>query len=289
MTTTTATVPPAGPPAAAPKAPALPPAKGKAGLAGALASEWTKLRTLRSTFWTLLALVVISVGLAAGVSAGSASELNSHPKDVAGFDATQTPLFIFLLLGPLVIALLGSLVITSEYSTGMIRTSLTVQPRRGVVYAAKAIVFTVVALVVCVVISFAAFFVGQMLLSSAGASVTLSHTHTVRAIIGSALYVTTAGLFAFAVGAILRHTAGAIAVSVAVLFVVQILVNFLPASWHDHVIRWLPSSSWQQLSSTMGTQTQTHLFGIWPQFGVTAGYAVVLLIIGAYLFKKRDA
>jgi ABC-type transport system involved in multi-copper enzyme maturation permease subunit len=275
--------------AAAPKLAALPPARGKASLLGAIASEWTKLRTVRSTYWTIFALIAVSVGLGAGLAAGLASSLNAHPARLAGFDATQVSLGIFLELGPLVIAVLGALVITAEYSTGMIRTSLTVQPRRGVAYAAKALVFAVVALVISFVIAFAAFFIGQSLLSSTGMSATLSHPYVLRAIVGAALYVTLAGLFAFGIGAILRHTAGAITVAIAVLFIVPILANLLPESWNADVVRWLPSSAWQQITTTVGSQTSPHLFGPWPQFGVTAGYVVVLLIIGAVLFKKRDA
>jgi len=112
----------------------LPPATGRAGLPGALRSEFTKLRSVRSTYWTLLALVVVSIGIGAAISAGSANQPHS-PGD--GFDATQVSLIAFFELGQLVIAVLGALTITSEYSTGMIRTSLTAMPRRGTVYAPR--------------------------------------------------------------------------------------------------------------------------------------------------------
>ncbi len=148
---------------------ALPPAAGRAGLRGAIASEFTKLRSVRSTYWTLGALFVVSVGLGIAITAGTAANFNNHPANKAGFDATQTSLGAFFELGQLIIAVIGAMVITSEYSTGMIRTSLTAQPRRGVVYAAKAIVFTAVTLVISLVTSFIAFFVGQaMLLGPAG-------------------------------------------------------------------------------------------------------------------------
>lgn len=282
---TTATTAPESPRAA------LPPATGKAGLVGAVRSEWTKLRTLRSTYWTLFALIVISLGLSALFSWAAASEAaNAHQHGhLVVADATRESLQWFILLGTLIIAVLGTLVITSEYSTGMIRTSLTVQPRRGVVYAAKALVFGVVAYVVSLVISFTAFFIGQAMLSSAGLSVSLSHPNTLRAIFAAALYATVAGLFAFGVGAALRHTAGAIAVSVVVLFIFQIMVGLLPTSWHDDVIRWLPTSSWQPLLTTVGPASDSHLFSLWPQFGVTAGWAVLLLVIGGVLFRTRDA
>src|SRR5579863_454590 len=118
---------------------ALPPATGRAGLRGAIASEFTKLRSVRSTYWTLGALFVVSVGLGILITAATASHFNTHPDAMAGFDATQTSLGAFFEIGQLIIAVIGAMVITSEYSTGMIRTSLTAQPRRGVVYAAKAI------------------------------------------------------------------------------------------------------------------------------------------------------
>src|ERR1700723_3607725 len=139
----------------------LPPAAGRAGLGGAIASEFTKIRSVRSTYWTLGALFVVSVGLSVAITAGTAANMANNPGNKAGFDATQTSLGAFFEIGQLIIAVLGAMVITSEYSTGMIRTSLTAQPRRGVVYAAKAIVFTAVTLVISLITSFIAFFLGQ--------------------------------------------------------------------------------------------------------------------------------
>src|ERR1700677_5014680 len=115
---------------------ALPPAAGRAGLRGALASEFTKLRSVRSTYWTLAALLVVSIGLDGAITAGQAAQFNNAPWNEAGFDATQTSLGAFFELGQLIIAILGAMVITSEYSTGRVRTSLTAQPRRGVVCGA---------------------------------------------------------------------------------------------------------------------------------------------------------
>ena len=142
---------------------ALPPARGRSGLAGAIRSELTKIRSTRSTYWTLLALVIVTVGLGALVSFGAAQ----HPGDTGpGFDATQRSLG-GLYLSQLIIVVLGALTITSEYSTGMIRTSLTAQPRRGTLFAAKAIVFAAVSLATGLVVSFLSFFVGQAIMSCA--------------------------------------------------------------------------------------------------------------------------
>jgi ABC-2 type transport system permease protein len=155
---------------------ALPSAIRRAGLRGAIASEFTKIRSVRSTYWTLAALLIISIGVGAAITAGTAASFTNNPADKAGFDATQISLAAFFEIGQLIIAVIGALTITAEYSTGMIRTSLTAQPRRGVVYAAKAIVFTSVTLVVSLITSFIAFFVGQALLSSSGVSASLFHS-----------------------------------------------------------------------------------------------------------------
>jgi ABC-2 type transport system permease protein len=268
---------------------ALPPASGRAGLAGAVRSEWTKIRSVRSTYWTLAALVIVGIGLSAAICAATASNFTHiGAGQQLGFDATKRSLTAFVELGQLVLMVLGALAITAEYSTGMIRTSLASQPRRGTVYLAKGIVFAVMAFVVSLVTSFIAFFVGQALLHSTGFSATLSDPNVLRAIIGSALYVTVIGLLAFAFGAIVRHTAGTIATMVGVLFILPLIVEVLPASWTNDINKWLPGSAGQVLLATVN-QGGTNLFSAWPQFAVTVAYTAILLIIGAVLFRKRDA
>jgi ABC-type transport system involved in multi-copper enzyme maturation permease subunit len=267
----------------------LPPPSGRAGLAGTLRSELTKIRSVRSTYWTLLVLLAVSIGIGAAISAGTAANWShASAADRATFDATQASVAGLFYLGQLVIVVLGALVLTAEYSTGMIRTSLTAMPRRTTVYTAKAAVFTLVALAVTFAAAFAAFFLGQSLLTSTGHSATLSQPDVLRAVIGSALYVTLCGLFAYAAGAILRHTAGAITAVIGLLFVVPILAHLLPHAWYQDVQRWLPNSAGQALSATTGPQ-DPHLFSPWGQFGVFAAYTAVLLIVGAVLFRKRDA
>jgi ABC-2 type transport system permease protein len=297
---------------------ALPPAAGRAGLRGAIASEFTKLRSVRSTYWTLAALLVVSIGIGAAISAGSAADLHSNPGDKAGFDATQTSLFAFFELGQLIIAVLGAMTITSEYSTGMIRTSLTAMPRRGAVYAAKVIVFTSVTLVVSLITSFIAFFLGQALLADTGVGASvfgttkvprgalvtpssttfqstqlISASTVIEAIIGTALFVTAVAVIAFGLGAIIRHTAGAITTAIGLMFVVPIIVQFLPRTWRWDITRFMPDSAGRVISVTVGGADSgdggLHLWSAWPQFLVTVAYAVVLLGVGAYLFRKRDA
>jgi ABC-2 type transport system permease protein len=292
---------------------ALPPATGHAGMRGVLASEFTKLRSVRSTYWTIGALLVVSIGLAAAIGAGASSDLRNNPGDKIGFDATQTSLAIFFYLGQLIIAVLGAMTVTSEYSTGMIRTSLTAMPRRGSLYTSKLLVFSGVALVISIVTAFLAFFVGQAVLSGTGLSASLFHSttvpiagrvtpnsatvtnsfvvtsgHVLTAIIGTALLVTMAAIIAFGLGAIIRHTAGAIASSVGLLFVLPIIIQLLPHTWRWDIIRFIPTSAGDVLSATVG-QSNEHLWSAWPQFGVTVIWAAVLVGAGAYLFRKRDA
>jgi ABC-2 type transport system permease protein len=291
----------------------LPPATGHAGLRGVLASEFTKLRSVRSTYWTLFALVVISLGIAAIAGAAAASDLHSNPGDKAGFDATQASLIGFFEFGQLVIAVLGALTITSEYSTGMIRTSLTAMPRRGTLFLGKLIVFTTVTLVFTIVTSFIAFFIGQALLSGSGVAASLFHSTTVpanafvnpnnvqfsgtltispgtvlTAVIGSALFVTVVALIAFGLGAIIRHTAGTITSVIGVMFVVPIIVQVLPNTWRWDIMRFFPDAAGRVISVTVGP-TNPHLWSTWPQFLVTLLYAVVALGVGGYLFRRRDA
>ncbi len=294
---------------------ALPPATGRAGLVGAIRSEFTKLRSVRSTYWTIAALFIVSVGIAAIAGFAIANNIRTNPVNKAGMDAAQASLIAFFEFGQLIIAVLGALTITSEYSTGMIRTSLTAMPRRGPVYAAKLVVFTTVTLIVSLITSFIAFFVGQAAMSGSGVSASLFHSITIpangsqngppdnvtfggtivispgtvlTAIIGTALFVTAVALIAFALGAIIRHTAGAITSAIGLVFVVPIIVQVLPNTWRWDVMRFFPDAAGRVLSVTIG-QHNPHLWSAWPQFGVTLIYAAVLLGVGAYLFRKRDA
>jgi ABC-type transport system involved in multi-copper enzyme maturation permease subunit len=273
----------------APGAPVLPPASGRAGLSGTIRSEFTKIRSVRSTWWTLLVLVVISVGIGAAISAGVAANWShTSASDRATFDATQISVAGLFFLGQLVIVVFGALVLTAEYSTGMIRTSLTAMPRRVTLFAAKAIVFALVALVVTIVTAFVAFFLGQAILTSTHESATLSQPNVLRAVIGGALYVTLCGLFAFAAGAIFRHTAATITSVIGLLFVIPILAHLLPSNWYDDIARWLPSSTGDAISVVVGSGPD-HLFSPWGQFAVFAVYTAVLLVVGGILFRKRDA
>jgi ABC-type transport system involved in multi-copper enzyme maturation permease subunit len=253
-------------------------------LAGALRSEFTKIRSVRSTYWTLLAMFVVVVGFGALASAGAA-----HGPHGPDFDPTRQSL-AGLYIGQLIIGVLGVLVISSEYSTGMISTTLTTNPHRGVMIAAKGVVFTLVALATSLVTSFAAFFVGQALMSSDHISTTIGSPNVLRAVIGGALFLTACGVLAFGLGLLIRHTAGAIGAMAGLLFVVTILVNFLPQSWQNHIDKWIPALAGGQLWMTKSRPPgSTQMFGPWTSFAVLCGYAAIAVIAGVILFRKRDA
>lgn len=266
----------------------LPPARGRAGLAGTLRSELTKIRSVRSTYWTMIVLFIVSVGIGALVTWLTASHYNQMAaSQKATFDATSNAL-VGLYFGQFVIVVLGAMTITAEYSTGMIRTSLTAMPRRGLFYAAKALVFTVVALIIGEITSFVAFLVGQALLGTAPVhiSTTLSAPHVLRAVVGGGLFIAACGLFAYGIGTLVRHTAAAISITIGALFVVPIIVNFLPSSWSDDITRWLPSEGGLAIWRT--TQ-QAHEWPAWGEFSVFLGYTAAVLIAGYIVFRKRDA
>jgi len=267
----------------------LPEPSGRAGLGGTLRSELTKIRSVRSTYWTLLVLLAVSIGIGAAICAGTAANWSqASPADRATFDATQVSVAGLFYLGQLVIVVLGAIVLTAEYSTGMIRTSLTAMPRRATMYIAKAAVFAVVALVVTLAAAFISFFLGQSLLASTHASATLSQPGVLRAVVGSALYVTLVGLFAFAAGAIFRHTAATITSIIGLLFVIPILAHLLPHNWYDDLARWLPDAAGTAITATVAGQNP-HLFSPWSQFAVFAVYTAILLVVGGILFRRRDA
>jgi ABC-2 type transport system permease protein len=292
MATTAVPASTSGRPTHLPHASSLPAARGRAGFAGALRSELTKIRSVRSTWWSLIALVVITIGIGALFCFGHAQAFSQAPPGAqahmrAESIARATEISLFgLILGQLVIAVLGALTITSEYSTGMIRTSLTVLPRRGVTFAAKAVVFTAVALVTGLVTSFASYFVGQAILSGHHINSTLGQPGVLRAVIGGGLFLAVCGLLSYGLGAVLRHTAGAITAAIGLLFVLTILSGFLPSSWAVHVDKWIPFNAggaiWENASGAS-------MFHPWTGFAVFCGYAAIALIAGLILFRRRDA
>jgi ABC-type transport system involved in multi-copper enzyme maturation permease subunit len=296
--------------------------RGRAGFIGAVRSEFTKIRSVRSTYWTLFALVVVCAGFGALICWARAEQIvrvgqvggpgfrvrvqgGGGPPDAAQLSQAKAALratvrasaanisLVGLLIGQLIIVVLGALTITSEYSTGMIRTSLSTMPRRGTVYAAKAVVFGAVALVTGLITSFLTFFIGQAILSSQQAGTSLGQPDVLRTVVGGGLFLAVCGLLSFGLGAILRHTAGAISAGIGLLFVVYILGNFLPgppAGWYGaaDVDKWLPFNAGAAIWARPG-MLETNPFSPWIGFGVFCAYAAAAIGVGLILFRKRDA
>ncbi|MHB8680899.1 MAG: ABC transporter permease [Acidimicrobiales bacterium] len=282
---------------------------GRVGLRGAVAAEWTKLWSVRSTMWTLVATLVAVVGL------GALTTATVGHGDIID-DPTRRSL-IGIFLGQLIFGVLGVLVISAEYGTGTIRATLAGVPRRPVVLAAKVLVFGAVAVVVSEVLAFSAFGVGQAILSAKHAtgtaavvkahhpgvniphgvlamlssgSASLGQPGVVRAVVGAGLYLAMLGLLALGLATIIRHTAGAISAFAGLVLVLPLIVEALPASISDAVARYLPANIGIVMFSTHGVPDRVaHAFSPWAGFGILALYTAIVLGIGCWVLVRRDA
>ncbi len=248
-----------------------------------LLSEWTKFRSLRSTVSTLLIAVVLMIGLGAMFSAITASQQTGFEPGATAISTSLTGTFF----AQLAVGVLGVLLITGEYSTGMIRSSLTVVPSRLPMLCGKLAVFAGTVFLTMLAAGFASFFVGQAMLGSQHLDASLSDPGALRSVVGSALYLTVAGLTAMALGALLRNTAAAITTFVAVFFVIPPLTNLLPTSLTDHFVQYLPSNAGAVLLD--GTFGVAHPLTPWAGFAVMCGYAVVLIGVAAWRLRRVDA
>jgi hypothetical protein len=249
-------------------------------------SEWTKLRSLRSTLWSLFAAILLTILLPvlfAAITSSHWGSMSAHER------ADRHPLDIALAgvnLSQLAIAVLGVLVITGEYSTGMIRASFAAVPKRLPVLWAKTAVFGLVTLLLMVGPVLIAFFASQAILSRHHIlQVSFSHPGVARSVIGGAAYLMLVGIFALGIGAIVRNTAGAIATFAGIFFVIPPLMNILPSSWNDAISKYLPSEAGRQLFSL------THdANSLSPGAGglLFVGYCALTLAIAAVLLVRRD-
>jgi ABC-2 type transport system permease protein len=249
-------------------------------------SEWTKLHSLRSTRWSLLAAVVLGIGLPCLFAAVTSSHWGSmSPHD----RADRHPLDIALAgvnIAQLAIAVLGVLVITGEYSTGMIRASFTAVPKRLPVLWAKAGVFALVTFALMLPTVLIAFFASQAILSKHDIlQISFSDPGVTRSVVGGAVYLMLLGIFALSVGAIVRNTAGGIATFAALFFVIPPLMNVLPASWNHAISPYLPDAAGRSIFSLTTGSDSLHP---WPGFALFVGYTVLALAIAAVLLVRRD-
>jgi ABC-2 type transport system permease protein len=249
-------------------------------------SEWTKLWSVRSTRWTLLATISVSLAFTTLFAWGQTANWSQvDAQERANFDATSNSLG-GLYFGQLAIAVLGALVITAEYSTGGIRTTLTAVPQRLKVLLAKGLTFAVVAVVVGVLTSFAAFFIGQAFFATKGVEAHLADPGVLRAVVGGGLYILGCGMLGFAVGSLLRHSAGAITTAVGLLFVLPLLSNLLPGDWGKTVREYFFSNAGGQITTV---RQDPNLLAPWNGYLVFSIEWLAILIAGAILLRRRDA
>jgi ABC-type transport system involved in multi-copper enzyme maturation permease subunit len=251
-----------------------------------LRSEWIKLRSLSSAKLTLAVsfLLMAGIGLMTSViAAGQWFHLSASSR--ASFDAVGTVLQGYQ-FAELAIGILGVLVISSEYSSGMIRATFAAIPWRLPVLWAKAGVFGAVSLVTMTIASFAAFFAGMAILSSQHLQVAFSAPGVARAVFGAALYLAVVGLLGVAFGALLRNIAGAIAALFGLLMFVPVLVGLLPSTIASHISPYLPSNAGQAL---LNVHHQAGSLSPWAGFAVMCAYAVAALAAAAYALRRRDA
>ena len=249
-----------------------------------LRSEWTKLRSLASSAWCLLATVALTVGIGLVYTGVRVARPPQGAAALARWDPTSVSLS-GVQLAQFAIGVLGVLLITGEYATGAIRTSFAAVPARLPVLWGKAIVFLVTTLVLCVPATFAAFLVGQSILAPGHLNTSLSQPGTARAVLGAALYLAVVGLLGLGLGALLRNTAGATAALFGVLFAPQLIVGFLPETWSDQIYRYLPAPAGQAVTIVRPDAT---LLAPWTGLGLLCLYAAILLALAAWRIRRRN-
>jgi len=258
---------------------------------GVMRSEWTKIRSVRSTTWTLVATIVITIGIGVLATASQADHYSTFgPGDRLTWDPTSLSL-TGLLFGQLVLGILGVLVMSAEYGTGTIRSTLAAVPNRPLFLAAKAGVFAAFAFIVGELLSFSAFFIGQMILSGSAPHATLGQAGVLRAVAGGGLYVAVLGLLALGLASIIRHTAGAIAAFVGILLILPLITAAFPSSIHNEIGKFLPKNNGNAmlLVNTHLPSGSNPTFSPWVGMAVMCGYAAVALGIGGWLLVRRDA
>jgi ABC-2 type transport system permease protein len=251
-----------------------------------LRSEWTKLRSVRSTFWALTVTVVLGIALGAVISAAAA---HSYAKFSASQKLSWDPTGVSgagMAIAQLAIAVLGVLCISSEYSSGMIRTSLIAVPKRGRVLAAKSLVFAGVTFVVGEITTFVAFFAGQALIAGHAPHAVLGDPGVARAVVGGGLYLAALAVLSVAAGALLRHPAAAIACMIAVVLVLPLIAQALPDSWRNPVTEFWPTQAGSQITSV---HHAAHTLQPWPGFGVMCLFVAIVYAIAWTLLDRRDA
>ena len=248
-----------------------------------LLSEWTKVRTVRSTVITLAVTFVVTVGLSAVICAVTNSNWkNMSPSEQATFDPTSTS-FAGIFLGQLALIVFAVLVVGNEYSTGMIRVTLSAVPQRLTLLAAKAAAVVVLVLPVALATSFVSFLLGQALLGSH--RTTLGSPHVLRAVFGMAVYMTLIALLSLGVGFILRKPVASLGLLMPFFFLISPILGNVPKI--KTVARYFPDKAGTQMASVVGSSDIP--YGPLAGFFICLAWTAVCLLGGYLLLHNRDA
>lgn len=263
--------------------------KNRVSFAGVLRAEVVKLRSVRSSTWTVIATcaAMLVIGL---IGAALVGGLIADPggNEMAATNAAASAPLSGTLIGQLIIGVLGVMVITSEYATGLIRTTLTAVPSRLPVLWAKAIVIAGATLPAVLVTLFGTFLAGQALIGTGDvATASLGDEGVLRAVFGTGAYLTGVALIGLAIGTVLRATAASISVLFGVIFLLPGLGSLLlPESWRSNVLQYLPSEAGSAFSSiTPGPDMLSSGMGA----AVFAAWVLVPLAAAAVVLKRRSA
>lgn len=261
---------------------------------GVLRSEWIKLRSLRSTIWSYVILVVLALGMALLMSlsfvsgGGPAGEMDASALTTeAQADLLVQASTFGAFFGQLVVAVLGVLVITGEYSTGMIRSTLAAVPTRLPALAAKAVVLFAVTFVMATISAVGAFFVASAVFADSGIAANLFDAAVILPILGSALYLGLVALFALGVGTMLRSSAGGIATVVGILLVLPLVLQMIPAEWVQDVLPYVLSTAGVGLFSDTSAAAEATPF--WENLLIVLAWVGASIAGATVLLKRRDA
>jgi ABC-2 type transport system permease protein len=246
-------------------------------------SEWTKLYSLRSSRISLLVAVGLVVGLGLLVPYIAIHNWRTGTP-TAGYDSVSRSL-AGIYLAQLAFGVLGVMLVTGEYSTGMIRATFAAVPRRLPVLWAKLGVFLAALLALAVPACVVAFVAGQAIFASRHVNASFGDPHVSRAVFGAALFLAGVGALGVGLGALLRNTAAAIATLTGLLFVVPVIVSVLPGAWSDAIGPYLPLEAGTAIVSM---HPDPHQLAPWTGLGVLYAYAGVATALAAVLLVKRD-
>ncbi|GHD41127.1 ABC transporter permease [Streptomyces galbus] len=248
-------------------------------------SEWTKIRSVASTVWTLSLAVVVTIALGMLISALSKNEFDSMSRrDRLSFDPTFIS-FAGMSLGQLAMIVFGVLVVSNEYSTGMIRTSLAAVPQRASFLLSKIAVATGLALVVALATSFAAFFLGQAMLGPHRAQI--GDPGVLRAVIGGGLYMTLIAVFSMGVATMLRSPMLSLGILMPFFFLISTILGNVSAT--KKVGRYLPDQAGSKIMQVVTPLDDDTPYGPWGGLGIMGLWVLAALLGGLVLLKKRDA